>query len=222
MSGVHDLGGRDGFGPVVAEVDEPVFHEDWERRVFAINIAAGGALGPLDYRRHGIERMPPDDYLRASYYEKWLARVELLAVELGLVTPDELKSGRLQGQPIAEPPTPESIEAVIRRGRPADRPGTQVKPQFRVGDRVRVRQVEPRGHTRLPRYVRGHVGHVHALHGIHVFPDSNAHGRGEMPQPLYSIEFEAVELWGPTARSCDRLYIDLWETYLEPRDEDKG
>jgi len=219
MNGVHDLGGMTCFGPVVAEPDEPVFHGDWERRVFAINIAASGALGPLDYRRHGIERIAPAQYLRSSYYENWLARVELLALETGLITEEELTSGHALPQPDISAGTIEQLDAVITSGRRADRDTGRLAPQFAVGDRVRARNLNPAGHTRLPRYVRGRTGTIHAIHGSHVFPDTSAHGRGENPQPLYNVKFAATELWGPAATSKDHLFIDLWEDYLAPIDE---
>lgn len=206
MSGIHDVGGRTDFGPVVIEPDEPVFHTDWERRVFAINIVAGAALGPLDYRRHGIERMAPDAYLRSSYYEKWLARVELLVEETGLL---------YRTKPLSAPAVAD-IENVIVEGRPATRSTGRLEPRFAPGQSVRARDLEPEGHTRLPRYVRGHAGRITAIRGTHVFPDTNAHGRGENPQPLYNVEFLATELWGPRASRIDRVRVDLWEDYLEP------
>ena len=206
MNGIHDLGGMTCFGPVEAEPDEPVFHSDWERRVFAINVAAGGAVGSIDYRRHGIERMPPADYVRSSYYEKWLARMELLVAERGLV----------DHPPNRPAETPDEMERIARAGRPATRASGRNAPRFAVGERVRARNLNPRGHTRLPRYVRGRVGQIHAYYGTHVFPDTNAHGEGENPQPLYNVRFAATELWGPGAPPRDSLYIDLWEDYLEP------
>jgi nitrile hydratase len=215
MNGIHDLGGMTCFGPVEAEADEPVFHADWERRVFAINIAAGGALGSIDYRRHGIERLSPIEYLRSSYYENWLARVELLAVETGLLTEDELATGEAAGTADAGAGDPAALDAVIRKGRPASRESGGQKPRFTLGERIRARNLQPTGHTRLPRYVRGCYGSIAALRGTHVFPDSNAHGRGENPQPLYNVRFDATELWGPNAPHTDALYLDLWEDYLE-------
>lgn len=219
MNGVHDLGGMTCFGPVEAEKDEPVFHGDWERRVFAINVAAGAALGSLDYRRHGIERIAPAEYLRSSYYEKWLARVEILALETGLITEHELSSGHADTRSSDPTPTSEELEAVIFRGRPADRDSGRLEPKFSVGQSVRARNMNPDGHTRLPRYTRGRVGTIHAIHGTHVFPDTNAHSQGENPQPLYNVKFAATELWGPAAASGDHLFIDLWEDYLETLDD---
>ena len=218
MNGVHDLGGMTCFGPVVAEEDEPVFHGEWERRVFAINVAAGGALGSLDYRRHGIERIAPAEYLRSSYYEKWLARVEILALETGLITEQELSSGHAETRSDADAPTIEALDAVIFGGRRADRDTGRLEPGFSVGQSVRARNLNPDGHTRLPRYVRGRLGTIHAIHGTHVFPDTNAHGKGENPQPLYCVKFSATELWGPAAAKRDHLFIDLWEDYLEAAD----
>lgn len=206
MNGIHDLGGMTCFGPVEAEPDEPVFHSDWERRVFAINVAAGAAVGSLDYRRHGIERMPPDVYVRSSYYEKWLARMELLVAETGV----------LDHAPAHSAQSPDEFERIVYAGRPANRDGARTTPRFAVGDPVRALNLNPTGHTRLPRYVRGRIGEIHRLHGTHVFPDTNAHGQGENPQPLYNVRFAATELWGPAASASDSLYIDLWEDYLEP------
>ena len=219
MSGTHDLGGQSSFGPVVAEADEPVFHSDWERRVFAINVAAGGPLGSIDYRRHGIERMPADAYLRSSYYEKWLARVELLAVERGLLSRAELETGTAEATAAHRPATPEEIDRVIARGRPATRTSGRQAPVFAVGDRVRARDIATEGHTRLPGYARGRIGRIRAVHGTHVFPDTNAHDRGENPQPLYNVEFAATVLFGAGAGARDRVLIDLWEDHLEAVDE---
>jgi len=216
MNGVHDLGGMTCFGPVVAEENEPVFHGDWERRVLAITVAASGALGPLDYRRHGIERIAPAQYLRSSYYENWLARIEILGLETGLITAQELSSGHAERQTDTHAPTIEELDAVIMGGRRADRDAGRLEPRLAIGQSVRARNLNPTGHTRLPRYVRGRLGTIHAIHGTHVFPDTNAHGNGENPQPLYSVRFSATELWGPGAASRDHLFIDLWEDYLEP------
>jgi nitrile hydratase len=216
MNGIHDLGGMTCFGPVEIEPEEPVFHEDWERRVFAINVAAGGALGSLDYRRHGIERLTPIEYLTSSYYENWLARFELLALETGLVSDIELASGKADGRAEAAALGIDAMNTAIREGRASAREPRARAARFTLGDRVRARNLQPRGHTRLPRYVRGCFGSIAALRGTHVFPDANAHGLGEDPQPLYSVVFTANELWGPTASSRDRLYIDLWEDHLEP------
>jgi nitrile hydratase len=218
MNGVHDMGGMHGMGPIAPEADEPVFHEPWEGRVLALNRATA-ALGKwnIDASRHSIERIRPADYLRMSYYEKWLAGLVTRLEESGLVTPAELQSSQpAPGSPKATPPlTAEQVAApVAERGwfeRPVNAP-----PRFAVGQGVRAKKINPTGHTRLPRYARGNVGVIDRVHGAHVLPDSNAHFRGESPQHLYSVRFSARELWGEAASARDAVYIDLWEDYLEP------
>jgi nitrile hydratase subunit beta len=218
MNGVHDMGGLHGMGPIEPEANEPVFHEAWEARVYALNRATA-VLGKwnIDASRHSIERIPPSDYLRMSYYEKWLAGLVTRLEESGLVTRAELESGRAaSGATKATPPlTVDKVPAsVAERGwfeRPVNAP-----PRFAVGQPVRARKINPTGHTRLPRYARGRAGVVDRIHGAHVFPDSSAHLRGEDPQHLYSVRFSARELWGEEAATHDSVYIDLWESYLDP------
>ncbi len=218
MNGVHDMGGMHGMGPIAPEPAEPVFHERWEARVFALNRAMG-VLGKwnIDAGRHSRERIPPADYLRMSYYEKWLAGLIMLLKESGLVTDAELESGQpAPGTAKAAPPlTPEQVARLITaRGwyeRPVNEP-----PRFAIGQAVRAKKINPTGHTRLPRYARGRVGIIDRVHGAHVFPDSNAHFRGESPQHLYSVRFSARELWGEAAAARDSVNIDLWEDHLEP------
>jgi nitrile hydratase subunit beta len=219
MNGIHDLGGLTGFGPVRAEKDEPVFHEDWQRRIFALNMAALAFLGPVDRARHAIERMNALEYLATSYYEHWIAAILTMAKDLGYVTDPEIATGRVghHHKPLPHPaPSAAMIEGLIRGGMPANREVSGTAPIFDLGAKVRARNVEITGHTRLARYVRGKVGVVTALHGRHVFPDTVAHDRGEHPQPLYTVRFEARELWGDNVKRRDCVYIDLWESYLEP------
>lgn len=221
MNGMHDLGGLTCFGPVEREDDEPVFHDDWERRVFALSIASSALFGPIDRRRHALETLDPITYISSSYYERWLARLENLAVEDGLLTEQELASGQ-SSAPAAATASPLDViaaQAIVEQGRPASRGTGRVSPRFSVGDRVRALDTRPSGHTRLPRYARGRVGVIARLHGTHCFPDTSAHGQGENPQPLYSVAFSATELWGSHAPPQDRLFVDLWEDYLEPVSE---
>lgn len=224
MDGVHDLGGMQGFGPVEREENEPVFHAAWEAAVLAMMRAGGsGGLFNIDEFRHSIERMAPAQYLRATYYEKWLDGVTRLLVEKGVVgadelaarlaffedTPDAPATAALSGPPAARPPfNPGWVHDVIRE--------TGAVPRFAPGDAVVTREIHPHGHTRLPRYARGKRGIIHRCHGVHVFPDTNAHGRGEQPQPLYSVRFDARELWGESAEPNQVIHIDLWESYLLP------
>ena len=218
MNGVHDMGGMTCFGPIAREENEPIFHAPWERRMFAMGMLGLGGIGTLDEYRHAIERMDPAHYLESPYYEHWLAALETLAVEHGLLTKEELATGLPQTtQRRAEPPLPpEAVPLIVSGGAPCSRPEGRRHPRFTVGDTVMAKNLNPSGHTRLPRYVRGKQGVIHLVHGTFVYPDTNAHGAGEKPQPLYNVCFSARELWGPTSTRRDHLYIDLWEDYLEP------
>jgi nitrile hydratase subunit beta len=218
MNGVHDMGGMHGMGPIALEPNEPVFHEDWEGRVSALNRATGALRKwNIDAFRHSIERLPPADYVRMSYYEKWLAGLITLLTESGLVTQVELESGRPAPGAVKATPalTAERAATVVAARGSFDRP-VNTPPRFEVGQSVRAKKINPTGHTRLPRYARGRIGIVDRVHGAHVFPDSNAHFQGENPQHLYSVRFSARELWGEEAAPRDAVYIDLWEGYLDP------
>lgn len=218
MNGVHDMGGMHGLGPVAPEADEPLFHAAWEKRALALTLAAGAwRLWNIDQSRHARERIPGPEYLRSSYYEKWIAGLEALMVQTGLLTQAELEAGRpAPGAAKRTPPLKAAqVAATLARGGPANR-DVPALPGFKPGARVRARNLHPTGHTRLPRYARGKVGVVERYHGVHVFPDANAHGLGEQPQPLYSVRFEARELWGESAATRSAVYVDLWEAHLEP------
>jgi nitrile hydratase len=218
MNGAQDLGGMMGFGPVDPEKDEPWFHAEWERRAMGVTIAMG-ATGSwtIDMSRHARESLPPAEYLSSSYYEIWTKGVERLVVKTGLVTQEELRLGRALAPPapIKRVLKPEDVPAVLARGGPADREATEPA-RFEVGDRVRTRNMHPRGHTRLPRYARGREGVIERVHGTHVFPDTNAHGEGENPQWLYTVRFSGRELWGEEADPTIVVSVDAWESYLEP------
>ena len=217
MNGVHDMGGMHGMGPIVRESNEPVFHQPWEGRVFALQVAMGAwRKWNLDASRHGIERIPNADYLRMSYYEKWFTRLLMLLTEHGLVSRAELESGRPAKASKQTPPfTAAHVAETLGKGRPARRE-VPAPALFRVGQKVRARNLNPTGHTRLPRYARGKTGVVDRDHGVFVFPDTNARFEGEKPQHVYSVRFAARELWGDEASLRDSVYIDLWDDYLEP------
>lgn len=217
MNGVHDMGGMDGFGPLRPDSGGPLFPQAWEARAFALTLASPNANA--DAGRHRMERIPAADYLAMQYYEKWLASLAGSLVEQGLVTREELTSGRPDDH--ATPATPQLRAAFIEAAFSTNhggyaRPGA-APPRFSPGDKVRARDIHPVGHTRLPRYVRGRPGTIVRYHGAHVFPDSHAHGKGEDPQPLYSVRFAARALWGEAAAEADTVFLDLWEPYLEPR-----
>jgi nitrile hydratase subunit beta len=220
MNGAHDVGGMHGFGPINAEPEaaEPVFHADWERRVFGLALATR-ALGKwnTDMSRFARERQPPADYLRHSYYENWLAGLQKLLVETGLVTAAELASGQA-AQSAPDDIRKSVLKAVdvvqtLSRGSSSEMPA-DTAPRFRPGERVRAVKRNPTGHTREPRYVRGHVGVIHEYHGSHLFPDQSAEGV-RVGHHLYGVRFEAVELWGEHASGKSAVYVDLWEDYLE-------
>ncbi len=217
MNGAQDMGGVHGFGAVAPEPDEPVFHAEWERRAFALTVAMGatGEWG-LDATRFARESVSPADYLSKTYYEIWLAGLERLMVERGLVAPDELAAARSlhPAKPLPQVLVAEDGVRVLGRGSPTEREAERPA-RFEVGDRVRAKNMHPVTHTRLPRYVRGHAGTVTVVHGCHVFPDSQAHGRGEDPQWLYTVCFEARELWGAEADPTLTVSVDAFEPYLE-------
>jgi len=217
MNGVHDMGGMQGFGPVKPEANEPVFHGRWEARVLAMRRAMGAwRKWNIDAGRYSIETLPPADYLRMTYYEKWFASTIKLALQAGLISQRELDTGKRDpSTPVATPPLPaDKVMLVIQKGGPTQRE-TNAAPRFAAGAAVRARDINPIGHTRLPRYVRGRKGIIECHHGAHVFPDSNARFEGEKPQFLYTVRFEARELWGKEANPADAVYVDLWEDYLE-------
>lgn len=218
MNGIHDMGGMHGMGLIQHEKNEPVFHEAWEGRVYAITRAIG-AWGKwnIDASRHSIEVLPPADYLRMSYYERWLERNIGLLVKHGLVTQEEIETGKpAAGSQKATPRlTAAAVPAVAARRGSYMRPEAEAKARFKVGEHVRARKMNPVGHTRLPRYARGREGIIARHHGIFVFPDTNAHFLGEQPQHLYSVRFAARELWGDGASPLDSVYIDMWDSYLE-------
>lgn len=218
MNGGQDLGGMMGFGPVRPEPGEPVFHDAWERRVFALTLAMARPGGwNIDQSRFARESLDPGRYLTSTYYEIWLAGLERLLAERGLVTADELAAGRPLGEPLAVPAILEApaVEPTLATGAPTSRPAER-PPRFAIGASVRARLMNPSGHTRLPRYVRGRPGLVARDHGFHVLPDAHAAGRGEAPERLYTVEFRARDLWGETADPTATISVDAWESYLEP------
>ncbi len=218
MDGVHDMGGMDGFGKVEEEPNEPVFHAPWEGRVLAMQRAMGYAgAWNTDMSRYAQERLPPAVYLGVSYYRRWELGMELNVVERGLAGADEIAAGHAlrAGKALLRKLTPELGGKGAGRGtfaRETNRPAL-----FKVGDRVRAKNIHPKTHTRLPRYVRNHVGEVVLMHGCHVFPDALARAlENENPQWLYTVRFDGRELWGPDADPMLKVSVDAFEPYLEP------
>ena len=217
MNGVHDMGGQHGYGPVQPEANEPVFHARWEGRVYALTRAmrAWRKWTP-DADRHFLENLPPADYLRMSYYERWFTRLEGQVVQYGFATSAEVEGGK--AAPGSAPATPAFTLAAaprfLNRGIASNRDAS-VRPSFTVQQQVRARNINPVGHTRLPRYARGRVGVIERDHGVYLFADTNAHGQGEKRQHVYSVRFTARELWGDAASARDSVHLDLWDDYLE-------
>jgi nitrile hydratase subunit beta len=217
VNGVHDMGGLQAMGPIQYEKDEPVFHEIWEGRAYALTRALRAwNLWTLDHSRHAIEQLPQDQYLRMSYYERWFESSVGLALKHGLISDEELRTGRAAAGATRATPALEATRAarIPSRGIPsAVEPG--VKPRFRVGQRVHSRNLNPTGHTRLPRYARDKQGVIVRDHGVYEFPDTAAHDLGERRQHVYAVRFAARELWGDTAAARDSVHLDLFEDYLE-------
>lgn len=216
MNGIHDMGGMDGMGPLRVETNEPVFHQSWERRVFACWRALA-VWGKWRTTRPAIERIPAADYLRMSYYERIVTALSDVLVSTKLISGAELKSGKpTRGTTKAMPPLAAAeVPAWIARGSPA-RSNAAIAPLFSVGQRVRARNINPAGHTRLPRYVRGKTGVVDRDYGVFAFPDTFVYFREDKLQHIYAVRFAARELWGERAHVSDAVYVDLWDDYLEP------
>ena len=217
MNGAQDLGGLHGLGPVAPERDEPYFHAEWEKRALGLTLCCG-AFGAwtIDESRHARESLPPVTYLAASYYEIWIRALETLLKRHGFVSTEELAEGRMLEKG-AEPKriqTADMVPGALAKGGPCDRP-VAVAPIFAVGQRVRTKNFNPVTHTRLPRYARAKTGFVEAVQGSFVFPDDNAHGKGENPQWVYTVVFDAGEIWGEGADPSLTVSIDAWESYLE-------
>jgi nitrile hydratase beta subunit len=198
MNGAHDMGGTMGFGPVIPEKDEPVFHGDWEKRALSLSLAMGAAgLWNIDTGRHVRENRSPREYLDASYYQLWYLGLKEMLEARGLVGADELEAGRAlrPGVPVPRVLQAANVPAAMARCVPYERAPTS-EARFKPGMTVRTRNDHPLGHTRLP--------------------DTHAHGQGEQPHWLYCVAFTAIELWGKGADPAVTLSADCWEPYLDP------
>jgi len=216
MNGVHDMGGDDCHGAINREGDDVLFHHEWERRVLGMTLGCGGAgAWNLDQSRFARETVPPAYYLSAGYYRIWLAGLEKLLLERGMVTSEELQDYRMREAPVAQKRVIQADEVpkMLAAGAPVDRPAT-APALFKVGDRIRVRNHQPVTHTRLPAYIRGHVGEIVEVHGCHIYPDEHSLGKGENPHWLYNVEFSADDLWGDQGQG-GMVMVDCWEPYLE-------
>ena len=219
MNSVHDMGGMHGMGPLQIEENEPVFHEDWEGRVYALTRVL--RLGPkwnIDMSRYSMEQLPPAVYLGSSYYKRWLLGLEKRLLGAGVLAPEELEDFKARSQSAGASAihkmSPEEVRSAMKPWRAAQ-PEADLPPKFKPGDRVRARNINPVSHTRLPRYVRGHLGVVDRDLGVHMLPDAWVAQQEKRLQHVYSVRFEARELWGADASGKNAMYLDLWDDYLD-------
>src|SRR5215471_17184748 len=202
MDGVHDMGGRQGFGRVRHTLKAQTFHEPWEKRVNALySLAVKLGIFNMDEYRHAIERMEPRHYLSASYYERSLTSLATLCVEKGIVSREELER-RANGS------FPLSSDSAPGRGNVATRQ------TFKPGDRVRVRTDYVPGHVRMPGYIRGKSGVVVSESPTYPFPDAHAHGVEAQDEPTYDVRFRSEDLW-PTSSEPALVHVAVFQSYLE-------
>lgn len=218
MDGIADMGGTGGWGPArPPRVDEPTFPEPWHGRAFALALLATRlAGGNVDAFRHALERLDRDAYLCDGYFGRWLNAAELMLTESDLLAPSAIRARarNLRGERVEEPPAPKrgaldhapTAEGSLRT--------VDTAPAYAVGEQVRAKNISPAGHTRLPRYVRGHTGAVTLIEPASVLPDTNAHFQGENPEYVYTVRFDSRELWGANAEPF-ALTIEMFESYLE-------
>lgn len=217
MNGGQDLGGKHGLGPINPEKNEPVFHAEWERRAFGLTMAMGSTgEWNIDAGRHARENRNPADYINASYYQVWLFGLEVLLRERDLLLEGELESGIAQKtRPVKNFLRAEHVDDILNAGGSYAR-AIPNPAQFSIGDKVKTKNHNPKTHTRLPGYARNKTGVIDSINGGFVFPDTNARFVGEHPQYCYSVRFEAKELWGSDTTSNSCVYLDMWESYLDP------
>jgi nitrile hydratase beta subunit len=216
VNSIHDLGGMHGFGAINVERDEPPFHEAWEGRAGGIlEVMTFPAGFTVDRFRYLRETLRPDLYLTQTYYEQWIYIAEQALLESGMISPEEIARGKAQAPKRDDAMRSDAVWGFLHDRTHSGRDVSDT-PRFAIGQRMRARTMQPTGHTRLPRYARGKTGTIVSHHGAHVLPDASAHGKGDMPQHLYTVRFPAPELWGEDANPHDSVHLDLWESYLEP------
>jgi nitrile hydratase subunit beta len=226
MDGIHDTGGMTGYGPVQYQRDEPVFHYEWEGRTLSILTWMHlKGISWWDKSRFFREKMGNENYvneLRNSYYSHWLSAAERLLVAEKIITEqerrhrvEEILEGRYKERKPSKEFDPAEIDKAIEEmHNPRSLVLSGPEPSYKVGDRVLVKNMNPSGHTRCPKYVRNRVGEIVASHGPQIYPESSSAGLGDDPRPLYTVAFSAKELWGDNGNPKDTVYVDLWEPYL--------
>jgi nitrile hydratase len=225
MDGIHDMGGTQGWGEIHFDPGEPAFTEPWQGRAFAMCLLSMNRLTGrnLDAMRHALERLRPLQYLANGYYGRWLLMAETLLTDSGVIAEGavDARARRLRGEDVAEPPEPELAKPDYTPAGPGSLRQVDDPPRFKVGEQVRARDLHPRGHTRLPRYVRGRIGTVERIQPAAVLPDTNAHFIAENAQHCYQVAFDSQTLWGDDAEPFV-LHIDLFDDYLEPAPMEVG
>ena len=217
MDGIHDLGGRHGFGPIDVNEPEEPFHAAWEGRVWGLVRSLTRLPGwSIDWFRHCRELIEPVDYLSRPYYDQWAQSYAAMLVSSGAATVAEIVNGKSRGPlpGLRAPTAPDKVPELKVRAVRFDRE-SNAAPAFALGATVRAKRDGRRGHTRLPAYARGRRGVIEAYHGAHVLPDASAQGE-ERAEPLYPVVFDAAELWPEAAGRRERVFLDLWQSYLEP------
>jgi nitrile hydratase len=223
VNGAHDLGGTQSFGPIPRSQNETVFHDPWQGRVEAMTMAllVAGHFGGGGALRYAIESLPPLRYLQDGYFERHLDGLEAALAQRKLLSPAEIRDRVAQLGGDGEPQRSGAAHTTgapglpTPGGEPSNRREDDRPRRFAVGDEVIARNIHPRGHTRLPRYVRGRRGRIATIHPPAVFPDTDAHGMGENPQHIYTVSFDGRDLWGDTAEPNLKVQLGLWESYLE-------
>jgi len=224
MDGIHDFGGKEGYGPIDVNEPEEQFHEDWEARIWAMTRVAGAPGVTIDWWRHMREAMDPARYLTDAYFDQWTQNHLASFINAGVISFEELKGGKCEpvdpalAAKIKKPPTTvlskqQALETAAEVAFNFE-VGSKEPPAFAVGDHVMTKSMGNPHHTRLPAYARGRPGIIHAHHGAHLFPDEGAKGN-HVGQHLYTVAFEAADLWPEAAGRRDRVFLDLWESYFE-------
>ena len=213
MNGAHDLGGKHGFGAIDQSQTENFAHQ-WEETVFGLTLTCG-MLGQwnLDQSRFARESTDPAHYLSSTYYEHWLHGLELLLLENGLVTAQELQSGKSGSASKFPAATPDKVQKILASGAPTLLP-EKTSNKFALEQSVVVRNDHPKWHTRAPTYIKGIAGKVVKLHSAHIYADEHARSGQKTPEHLYSVRFEGADIWGQDAEPNSCVYIDLFEPYL--------
>jgi len=218
MDGIHDLGGKQGYGPIEVDADEAPFHHDWEAREWGIAQSARTPGITIDWWRHCRELIQPEDYLGRPYFDSWAQTDFSTYIEAGWMTLQEVSSGKFASRDgdHSEPPDALTLQQVLQEDRAhAFRFDAEIgaAAAFSEGQQVMTSKHGHSGHTRLPQYARGRRGTIQVCNGAHVYPDLSAQGK-EIHQYCYNVMFMASELWPEAQGSRDKVYLDLWESYL--------